>query len=408
MPTRSGWALLLTSAATIASGRLFGLLEAHVLGTVGLTLLLLSLLTVRLRPLPRIERRIHPRRPTAGEGVTVSLTLRNPRRRPTAATTIDQPIGERGGFRAALAPIPGGGRRSSTHEVPTDRRGPVEFHALTVRRRDPLGLVEHRLVVGENSEILVLPRAERVHPDVGATAPIGDPADGGIRSPGAVETGDFSALRPYATGDDLRRVHWPSSARLDDLLIREDEPTGEDHLSVLVDTRPGRGDPDRFERIVSIAAGFVDLAAARGDRIRLTTLAGFDSGVVTARNRIGPLLEDLALLDRPDDDSLVPAHLAPGTIALTASVDHTLPDLLGDHIDVLALALDRSASGPEPDPRVTVLVDGRRLTPDRSRHGDSHREDARRVDAPRRDASGADAPQVDPPRGDASRGEARW
>lgn len=358
MPTGSGWALLLASAASIALGRLFGLLEAHVLGVVGASLVLLSVLSVRLRPLPRIERVVRPNRPTVGDGAMIELIAHNRHRRRTAPTIIDQPVEGGSGITTTLAAIRPGRRLVSDHRVPTDRRGPITFRPLVTRRRDPLGLAEHRTPMGRPVEILVLPRPEPVGSAIDPSSSIERSATDSRPRPGSDESAEFSTLRPYAAGDDLRRVHWPSSARLDDLVVREDEPSGDDHVSLLLDTRPEHADTDRFERLISAAAALVARAATHDDRIRLTTLDGFDSGVLAARNSVERLLDDLALLERRTDlEPLVPNHLPSGTIAITASIDHTLPDLLADRAEILALVASALPSGVEADPRVAIVVD---------------------------------------------------
>ena len=73
---------------------------------------------------------------------------------------------------------------------------------------------------------------------------------------------DLVTLRPYVVGDDLRRVHWPSTAHADELQVRRDEERWQGHLTVLLDAqrRCARA-PRRFERAVSAAAGIIHAVA---------------------------------------------------------------------------------------------------------------------------------------------------
>ena len=132
-------------------------------------------------------------------------------------------------------------------------------------------------------------------------------------------------------GDDLRRVHWPSTAHADELQVRRDEERWQGHLTVLLDTRSGRLDPADFERAVSAAAGIVDAVTVSGDRIRLTTAAGADSGMVDAVRTGQGLLEELALVHQTDAPTVVPAAdpRRPATIDLLTGADPgDLPDRL--------------------------------------------------------------------------------
>ena len=63
----------------------------------------------------------------------------------------------------------------------------------------------------------------------------------GAEHPNAVARSgeDFYALRPYVVGDDLRRVHWPSTARHDELMVRQDELPWQGRATVLLDVRRG-------------------------------------------------------------------------------------------------------------------------------------------------------------------------
>ena len=83
----------------------------------------------------------------------------------------------------------------------------------------------------------------------------------------------FHALREYVPGDELRHVHWRSSAKANKLQIRQYHDTRRSHLTVVVDDDSGSyGDPEDFETAVSVAAS----VAARADRdgLDLSMLCG--------------------------------------------------------------------------------------------------------------------------------------
>ncbi|MGW5052383.1 DUF58 domain-containing protein [Actinokineospora sp. NPDC004072] len=172
-----------------------------------------------------------------------------------------------GGSPVALD-IPESGRVS--YPVPTERRGVVAVGPLTVRRHGPAGLaVSSRVVAGEVS-VRVVPRVLPVR---------GLPAGarrGQVGADERVERGgtDLVGLREYVPGDDLRRLHWATSARTGTLMIREDADPARPHLAVLLDDREPAHTAESFEEAVEVAASLVASAAAAGHPVRLLSASG--------------------------------------------------------------------------------------------------------------------------------------
>src|SRR5207253_1085808 len=100
-------------------------------------------------------------------------------------------------------------------------------------------------------------------------------------------------LREYEVGDDLRRVHWRSTARTGELMLRQDEMPWESRSTILLDTRPSTHQGESFERAVEIAASLAT-AMCRGRRqVRFVTTGGVEirsSGV----DRYAQIMEYLA------------------------------------------------------------------------------------------------------------------
>src|SRR5262249_21696221 len=109
---------------------------------------------------------------------------------------------------------------------------------------------------------------------------------------------DFHGLREYEVGDDLRRVHWPSTARTDELMLRQDEVSWESETTtVLFDTRRSLYSPDSFEEAVTAAAS-VATALARGrNRLRFLTTEGYEVRSA-GQDRYFTIMEFLAGVDR--------------------------------------------------------------------------------------------------------------
>src|SRR5690606_5746117 len=128
---------------------------------------------------------------------------------------------------------------------------------------------------------------------------------------GTAETGslgrsgeDFAALRPYIVGDDLRRVHWPSSARTGDLLVRQHDIPWQGRVCVVLDLRRQATDEVTLERAISAAASVLRTHLRRGDHVRLVTTTGVDSGYGVGASHLDGLLEYLAMAGRSSSGSL--------------------------------------------------------------------------------------------------------
>jgi uncharacterized protein (DUF58 family) len=84
----------------------------------------------------------------------------------------------------------------------------------------------------------------------------------------------FHRIREYAPGDDLRRVHWPSTARRGQLMVRHLVDTAQAFTVVLLDQRPARYSPETFEEAVDVAASVVSAMSAGTAPVQLRTTGG--------------------------------------------------------------------------------------------------------------------------------------
>ena len=264
---------------------------------------------------------------------------RAPRRQPERAAQPDVAPARpgRGHRRRPRRDDIAAGRRpahAATYRLPTDRRGLLDIGPLQARRTDPFGVASRTTEVAGPAHLTVLPSVEPLH-RLPESAGVDDPLAGASRpiagSPGG---GGFAALREYVAGDDLRRVHWPSSARTGDLLVRKEDPPWQGHLTLLLDARAGHVSAERFEYAVTGAASIVHAVSRLGDRIRLLITDGTDSGLVDARAARETLLEHLALVEVHDDAASLPVPPLDGRrhtgtlVVLTGRLDAADLDLL--------------------------------------------------------------------------------
>jgi uncharacterized protein (DUF58 family) len=127
---------------------------------------------------------------------------------------------------------------------------------------DPVGLVSRRVSTGTATELFVGPRV--VELSVFAGGLVND-LDGATSQQLSMSDLSFHALREYVPGDDLRHVHWRSSAKAGELLVRQYHETRRGHVTILVDDCAAAYRRLRdFELAVSVAAS-IALRAVRDD-----------------------------------------------------------------------------------------------------------------------------------------------
>jgi uncharacterized protein (DUF58 family) len=166
---------------------------------------------------------------------------------------IDEPLLSR------PVPISAGRRRSQLRiEATFGRRGRRTLEAPSIVLRDPLGLVERRIVAPEADEVLVLPR---IH-DVRATAAGGETAGAHARTllTAAAET-EIDGLRQHVEGSPAARIHWPSLAKNGPMMERKLVAEADARPLVILDPRGG-ADQDALDAAVR-AAGSLLLHFAR-------------------------------------------------------------------------------------------------------------------------------------------------
>jgi uncharacterized protein (DUF58 family) len=307
--TRQGWMVAGGAVALVVAGRLLGLVELYALGAVvGVLVGACALLVTSSRLELEVGRSVHPGRVHVGSSSRVELRVRNRRAARTPVLELHDPVTGTRGADLLLAPLTPGEVAVAAYRLPTTRRGLLHVGPLDVLVGDPFGLTRVRSEAAPRAEVIVYPKVEEIRPLPHTT---GNDRRAGARQPNALgRTGeDFYALRPYVVGDDLRRVHWPSSARHDELLVRQDELPWQGRTTVLLDVRAdahraASGDGASLEAAVSVAASVVTASARRTDLVRLATTAGTDSEFGGGSDHLEALMEHLAVVEATGRGSL--------------------------------------------------------------------------------------------------------
>ena len=295
MLTSRGWTVAVAAVVLAFTGRILGIYELFLLaaGTGALVvgaLLIVRSQRVRLHAL----RQLHPPRVHCGSDSRVELVLANEGRRTTPVLTVRDPF-DRGRRQARflLAGLRPGESGRAAYRLPTERRGVFPIGPLSATRADPFGLAEVTWRVATPTELTVYPHIDRIVP---VPHTLGHDPHAGAEHPTAVGLAgeDFYALRAYEVGDDLRKVHWPSTARVDELMIRQEEMPWQGRATVLLDVRAASHTPESFELAVSAAASIVAACWRRGALVRLVTTAGLDSGFAAGSGHVEAIFEQLA------------------------------------------------------------------------------------------------------------------
>jgi uncharacterized protein (DUF58 family) len=256
-----------------------------------------ALATGRARYRLRCVRRVTPSRVPAGQPAIVSLRLENISRLPTglllAEDSVPYPLGTRPRF--VLERIEQGGARELSYPIQSGTRGQFTIGPLRVRVADAFGLVELGHSFAAHSTLVVTPAITQLPRRSLAGSWHGE---GSGRNRTAATAGEDDVVpRAYRDGDGLRKVHWRSTARHGELMVRREEQRWRNRAVLLLDTRAsghsGTGAGSSFEFAVSAVASIgVHLAQAGLDGQLVT-----DRGAVSAPGTFEDvLLDSLAVI----------------------------------------------------------------------------------------------------------------
>ena len=298
MPTRAGSGVLIFGAAFVVAGRLFGAVEFLVAGTVALAAVAIAVILRRVRPSRvAVARQLTPPRVPAGDPARVDLEVINRAGYRTPLLRLHDAVSGTRGVHLSLAPLAADdGRVQGAYRLPTTRRGVLELGPIRIDDVDAIGLARRSHTVDTRVRLIV-------HPPIEPLPPIrvlagDDPLLGEeLRQSLGLSDEEFDGLREYIPGDDLRKIHWPSSARHGELQVRHFRPPRHGRLSIVIDTRQPSDTTIALDHTTSVAASIAAAVLAAGDATRIETTDGRTTEMATGSAQLDPMLEFLALLE---------------------------------------------------------------------------------------------------------------
>jgi uncharacterized protein (DUF58 family) len=320
--TGRGRAFVASGVTLAAAGWGLGFPDISRVGVLLLVLpVITGLISRRQRAPLRIERHTSPPRVSVDERAIVTLVMTNAGTRRTplllAEERLNLALGDRPRF--LLGQLQPGEVRQVEYAVRSHLRGRHPLGPLAVVLRDPFGLTNRFAEVGATGDIVVLPRIDLL---AGGRPPgNGVGAEGEIPFMIALHGEDDQSIREYRDGDDLRRIHWPATARTGDLMVRQEDRPARRRAVILLDPRAGahrgHGASSSFEWAVSAAASVVAHLAGLGYATHLICSETVHDGQAAMTTDADHALDILAEAETGPESEL--SELVRATHPVTAS-----------------------------------------------------------------------------------------
>lgn len=304
MPTSRGWLVLTAGLLLWLTSSALGVAPLSQLGFGLAALVVISVIVVRTgKHEVVITRSVNPERVQAGREVTVTLTLANEGRGSAPLLLLEDSIPSElsGRARFAIRGIEAKGHRLATYQVRPARRGLYALGPSAVTVMDPFGVARTERTATQATTFVAYPRTE----------PLVLPKDSGVkrammtsarRNPTGSQGEDFYTLREYVEGDDLRRIHWPATAKRNRYMIRQEETPWHARATVLLDDRVGIHSVNSWERSIEAAASVLDLYSRSGYAFRLVQSVGMGVRSGRGADQLNRCLDLLATVEQQSSD----------------------------------------------------------------------------------------------------------
>jgi uncharacterized protein (DUF58 family) len=276
MPTRRGWSAFSAGIGLWIGARFAGSRDLHMVAVGILAMPFLASLFVQWNRLKLIvHRHLSSVRVFPGTRVVVTLSVLNkgPGTAPFLLMEDSLPPSLGKPARVVVTGIPPQNSEQVSYSVLCRQRGRFTIGPLSVVVSDPFGLARIVIRIPDTNDLVIYPQVEEIPASELSLqgSGLGDSTSRQLYRSAA----EFYTMREYVTGDDLRRIHWPSVARTGELMIRQDESTRRSAATVFLDNRTvmlGSVGSPGFERAVSAAASMGRALLLAGFAVRLAAV----------------------------------------------------------------------------------------------------------------------------------------
>lgn len=277
--TGRGKALLIIGLVATAVATAFGELDLMWVGLLPVMLPLVALVENMTQPLRlTAARHVSPPRVSVGERLTGMLDLRLRDRVSLSLMQFEDNVPAELGRRPRFSSqrILGGWQRRLTYPMTASQRGVFRVGPLAVRTADPLGLTYLQRTFQNRTEVLVTPAVHLLSTSRSGSG-IGATGESTPNRIGVVGQDDV-LVREHRHGDDMRRVHWRSTAKHGELMVRREEQSWDPSVTLVLDSRrgahAGHGASGSFEWAVSAVASIAHHLIRHGYRVTILDAEG--------------------------------------------------------------------------------------------------------------------------------------
>lgn len=286
------------------------------------------------------SRFLFPSRVQVGAATEVKVELRSAGRLPTGGLLLEDAVPYALGARPrfVVERLPRNTVTALRYPLKPVMRGIQQVGPLMARITDPFGLAEFDRELAGRSKLVVVPRVVGLS-GLPSGSGMGAGDDGSIRLR-AGQGEDDAVVRQYRHGDDLRKVHWRSTARRDELMVRVEERPWRGGTTVLLDHRlvahRGTGPNSSLEWAVSFAASVCLHLHRFGHQVRLVG----DDGRVLAGGSGDGGHSDAVVLDALA--ALQPSHRREPAVGVDPGAGQEVIAILGGSTPAVVDALVRN------------------------------------------------------------------
>jgi uncharacterized protein (DUF58 family) len=236
--------------------------------------------------------------------------------------------------RVVFTRVPGRARGRLRWQGPSPHRGRYSFSTIDLETRSPFGLLERRLTTAAPGEIVVYPKVGQLARRWHQLRREASETKRGLRHDRTVQQQEYHGLRDYRPGDSPRWIHWRTTARLGQPMVKEFEQQNEQDLVVLIDPWLPRSkvtpeQRERLEEAIRFAATVcLDTCRRLGHRLILGWTGptpGVRQGPASVK-LLHELLEQLAVMRASPEgqlssllDALPPAALRDAMVVVVST-----------------------------------------------------------------------------------------